>query len=141
MEALYPSQEWADQWKAAINGSSAIAELGKEWGVGFNGNFLFELRPGGGLEEITYIYLEAAGGKCSDARKLTDASGLVPGFTVSGSYADFKPIVKGEKDFIEALLKGTFKMKGDMTKVMRYAKFMRAVANTLSSFKASYLGE
>jgi len=50
-------------------------------------------------------------------------------------------VVKGERDFIEGVVKGVFKLNGDMSKVMRNAKWIRAVANSISSFEASYLGE
>ena len=141
MAVLYPSQEWCEAWQNALNNDEAVAETGKNWGVDFNGNFVFEVQPGGGLDQTVYIYLEAAAGKCSDARMVKDPSEVDPGFYVIGSYADFKPVVKGEKDFIEGVVKGIFKLKGDMSKIMRHAKFIRAVANSISSFPNEYLGE
>ena len=139
--AIYPSQEWCDEWKNAINNDEAVAKTGKKWGVDFNGNFLFKITPGGGLEETVYVYLEAAAGKCSDARVLDDPSEVEPGFVVTGSYVDFKPVVKGEADFIAAVVKGIFKMQGDIFKIMQNTKFFRAVANSISSFESEYLGE
>ncbi len=139
--ALYPSQEWCDEWKNALNNDPAVAETGKNWGVDFNGHWLFEVQPGDGLEETAYLYLETAGGKCTDAQKIDDPSTVDPGFTATGTYGNFKPVVKGEKDFIEGVVKGSFKLKGDMSKIMRNAKFIRAVANSISSFPNEYLGE
>ena len=139
--AIYPSQEWCDEWKKAINDDESVARTGKNWGVDFNGNWLFEVTPGGGLEETAYVFLKAAAGKCSDARMLEDPSEANPGFVVTGSYVDFKPVVKGEADFLAAVVKGKFKMRGDMVKIMQYAKFIRAVANSISSFESEYLGE
>lgn len=139
--ALYPSQEWCDEWKKAINDDIRVAETGKNWGLDFNGNWLFEITPGGGLEETANVYLEAEAGKCLDARMLGDPSEEDPGFVVTGSYADFKPVVKGEGDFLVAVVKGTFKIRGDMVKMMQYAKFIRAVSNSISSFESEYLGE
>ncbi|MEW6267577.1 MAG: hypothetical protein AB1641_31280 [Thermodesulfobacteriota bacterium] len=139
--ALYPSQEWCQEWQKALNNDPAVAETGKNWGVGFNGNWIFEVQPGGGLDQTVYVYLEAAAGKCTEARMLADPSEKTPGFFVLGSYADFKPVVKGEKDFIEGVVKGVFKLKGDMSKIMRHAKFIRAVANSISSFPNEYLGD
>lgn len=139
--ALYPSQEWCEKWQNALNNDPAVAEIGKNWGVDFNGNWIFQVGPGGGLDKTVYIYLEASAGKCSDARMLDDPSQKDPGFFVTGSYADFKPVVKGEKDFIEGVVKGIFKLKGDMSKIMRNAKFIRAMANSISSFENEYLGE
>jgi putative sterol carrier protein len=139
--ALYPSQEWCDEWKRAMNEDQRVADTGKNWGVDFNGNWLFEVTPGGGLAETAYVYLEAAAGKCSDARLLDDPSEGDPGFLVTGSYADFKPVVKGEADFLAAVVKGTFKLRGNMLKIMQFARFIRAVANSISSFESEYLGE
>jgi putative sterol carrier protein len=136
---LYPSQAWCDDWKEAINNDTRVAETGKNWGVDFNGNWLFIVTPGGGLEETAYIYLEAAAGKCSDARILDDPLEVEPGFIVTGSYADFKPVVKGEADFMAAVVKGTFKLQGNMVKIMQFTRFIRAVANSISSIESEYL--
>ena len=72
---------------------------------------------------------------------LKDPSERDPGFFVVGKYGDFKDVVKGDKDFIEGVVKGIFKLKGDMAKIMRNAKFIRAVANSISSFPNEHLGE
>ena len=139
--ALYPSQEWCEAWKNALNNDPAVAETGKNWGVDFKGDFVFELTPGGGLEETKYVYLGAEAGKCTDAQFMDNPGDLDPGFFIIGSYEDFKPVVKGEKDFIEGVVRGVFTLKGDMSKIMRNAKFIRAVANSISSFENEYLGE
>lgn len=139
--ALYPSQEWCDEWKNALNNDPAVAETGRNWGVDFNGHWMFQVEPGEGLEETVYIYLETQGGKCTEALILKDPAEKQPGFIAVGTYGAFKPVVKGEKDFIEGVVKGVFKLKGDMSKIMRNAKFIRAVANSISSFPSEYLGE
>ena len=139
--ALYPSQEWCNEWKKAINADEAIAKTGKNWGVGFNGNWLFFITPGEGLEKTAHVYLEAAAGKCSDARLVDVPSEVDPGFIVTGSYPDFKSVVKGDADFLAGVVKGTFKIKGDLVMIMKNAKFIRAVANSISSFESEYLSE
>lgn len=139
--ALYPSQEWCDKWKDALNNDAMVLETGKNWGVGFKGDLVFEVTPGSGLETTHYIYLNAAEGKCLESKVLADAKSVDPGFYVTGNYGDFKLVVKGEKDFIEMVVRGALKLKGDMGKIMRNAKFVRAVANSISSFPNEYLGE
>lgn len=141
MAVLYPSNEWCQEWKKAINGSDVISESGKNWGVDFNGNWLFEITPGEGLEKTTFLYLEAKAGKCTDARMVEDQSEVEVGFFCTGPYESFKSVVKGEKDFIEGVVRGIFKLKGDMTKIMLNARFIRAVANSLSTFESKFLGD
>jgi putative sterol carrier protein len=139
--ALYPSNEWCQEWQQAINSNESIEESGKKWGVDFNGNFLFEITPGGGLEKATYLYLEAKAGKCTDARLVEDPSEVDVGFFCTGAYEAFKPVIKGENDFIEGVVRGVFKLKGNMMKIMMHAKFIRAVANSLSTFPSEFLGD
>jgi putative sterol carrier protein len=141
MAVLYPSNEWCEAWKNALNSSETVQETGKDWGVGFNGDWVFELTPGGGLDRTTYLYLAAAAGKCTAAHLIDDPSEVDAGFLCTGSYEDFKQVVKGEKDFMGGVMRGIIRVKGDMTKIMRSARFIRAVADSLSSFQAEYLGE
>lgn len=141
MAALYPSQEWCDEWKKAINKNLAIKEAGKNWGVGFNGNLVFEIQPGGGLETTTHVFMAAGTGQCTECRIIADPLTVQYGFYVKGNYSDFKEVVKGNKDFIAGVVTGVFKLEGAMLKIMSHAKFIRAVANSISSFEAEYLGE
>ena len=134
MAALYPSNEWCQEWKNAINSSDAIKEAGKDWGSGFNGNWIFEIGAGGGLDNTVYMYLEAKAGECSDLRLIDDPSEFDVGFYCTGSYEDYKAAVKGVKDFIQGVVRGTFKLKGNIMKIMKYGGFIRIVANSLQTF-------
>jgi len=138
---LYPSQEWCDEWKKLINSDEAIAKTGAKWGVSFNGDWLFVITPGGGLEESAYVFLAASAGRCSEARMLDDPEEVKPGFVVTGTYPDYRSVVQGEKDFLALVVKGVFKVKGDMLKIMQNAKFIRAVSNSISRIDSEYLGD
>lgn len=141
MAVLYPSNEWCQEWKNVINSNDAAKEAGKDWGVDFNGNWIFEITPGGGLDKTTYVHLEAKAGECTDARLIDDPSAFEVGFFCTGSYEDYKAAVKGEKDFIQGVVRGTFKLKGNMMKIMKYGGFIRVVANSLQSIESEFLGE
>jgi putative sterol carrier protein len=141
MAVLYPSNEWCQEWKNAVNSSDGIREAGKDWGTGFNGNWIFEIRAGGGLENTTYMYLEAKAGECTDIRLIDDPSEVDAGFYCTGSYEDYKAAVKGEKDFIQGVVKGTFELKGNIMTVMKYGGFIRILVNSLQKFESEFLGE
>lgn len=140
---LYPSNEWCEAWKNALNNSDQVKEVSGAWGEGWNGSWVFEITPGSGLEDTAYVYIATANGgrEATDCRMLSAPSDVDHGFLCTGSYEEFKYVVKGEKDFIEGVVKGVFKVKGDMSKIMRNAKWIRAIANSISTFEASYLGE
>ena len=141
MAVLYPSNEWCEEWKKAINNSPKCVEKGKVWGVDFNGSMVFELLPSDGLTEKTYIYLDVKGGKALESRIINDLSEVDAGFICPGQYEQYKKVAKGEVDFIEGLLRGLFTLKGDMAKIMRNAQFIRGLADSISAFDSEYLGE
>ena len=141
MALLYPSNEWCQEWKNVINSSDATKEAGKDWGVDFIGNWIFEITPGSGLDKTTYVYLEAKAGECTDARLIDNPSEVEVGFYCTGSYEEFKAAVKGKKDFIQGVVRGTFKLKGNMMKIMKYGGFIRTVANSLQGIDSEFLGE
>jgi len=141
MAVLYPSNEWCEEWKKAINNSPKCVEKGKVWGVDFNGSMVFELLPSGGLTQKTYVYLDIKGGEALESRIINDLSEVDAGFICPGQYEEYKKVAKGELDFIEGLLRGRFTLKGDMAKIMRNAQFIRGLADSISSFESEYLGE
>ncbi len=141
MAVLYPSNEWCQEWKNVINSNDATKEAGKDWGIDFNGNWIFKITPGGGLDKTTYVYLEAKAGECTDARLIDDPSEVEVGFYCIGSYEEFKVAVKGEKDFIQGVVRGTFKLKGNMMKIMKYGGFIRTVVNSLQGIDSEFLEE
>ena len=141
MGVLFPSQPWADSLKKVLNEDKPFEEHGKTWGVEFKGDFLFEIQAGAGLEKTTYLYLNLKDGKVLDSIIYEDKPELDTGYVVSASYANWKPPVKGQKDFIECIIRGQLKLDGDMGRFMRYAKFARALADALDKVDAEYLGE
>jgi len=143
MAIVYPSNAWAEEWRKVVNNDKACVERGKSWGVDFNGNFVFVVEPGSGLEKVTYVYFAYRAGECTEAHLIDDPSEVEAGFVSSGSYEQFKKVVKGEADFIELTMKGVLKLKGDMSKIMRNARFVRAVADSMKNIPVSvtYLGE
>ena len=40
---LYPSKEWLEEYGRRLNQSKEYKEAGKGWGVGWNGDFIFQI--------------------------------------------------------------------------------------------------
>jgi len=142
MTVVYPSMEWCQAAKSALNNNSELLKLGKKWGIGFNGDWLYELEPGGGLEETAYVFIRYKAGECQGIKMVNDPSEVDAGFHVKGAYSDFKDLLMGKKEFIEGMVKAKFrKVKGDGKQLMRNAKFSKVFTETLRSVDAEFLGE
>lgn len=125
MSVKLPSEaeEWIGQYKDALNESAEYAEAGEGWGVGFNGDFIFEIQPDDAYDgEPVYFYLALQDGDCQDAYVTEDPDGEDWGFAFRGDYSDWKRLTNGAVDPVEGMMDGTFDLDGDMQKVMQYSQ-------------------
>ena len=112
------SDEWVREYIEHLNQSKEYEQAAKDW----EGDFLFVVEPDEGLEKPMYIYLDLYHGKARGGFVVEDPSQVKPAFEFRGKYSSWKKLIAGETDPIKGLVTGQFKLKGDMAKVMRYAK-------------------
>lgn len=125
MSIKLPSEadEWIEQYKEKLNESDQYSHAGEGWGVGFNGDFLFEIQPDGEYDgDPVYFYLELQDGACHDAYVTDDPESEDWGFAFRGTYTNWKKLTAGEVDPVEGMMDGTFELDGDMQKVMQYSQ-------------------
>lgn len=67
LEEYWPTSRWLERYRAALNDNEELTEKGEGWGVGWNGDFIFEIRnvPGdertiGDLPEEIWGVLQTA---------------------------------------------------------------------------------
>lgn len=138
----FSTKEWMNEYGKLINESDEYAEAGEGWGVDYNGDFVFivedfpiddisiEDLPENIQEQvdeyvsdnIVYFYLGLKDGECTGTEVLESPDGKEHGFELSGSYENWKKLVKGELDVVEGMMGGDFELEGDMSKQMKYTK-------------------
>lgn len=116
------ADEWIEAWRDELNASEAYAEAGEGWGIGFNGDFLFEIRPDDTYDgEPIALFVGLEDGECTEAYRTDDAEGEDWGFAFRGDYSDWKSLVHGEVGAVEGMMDGQFDLDGDMQKVLQYS--------------------
>ena len=160
----FPTTDWLDEYVKRLNESKELAESGKGWGVGWNGDFIFQLDdlpvekidklPEGDLKEYmkgltekyvtgktTYTYIQLKDGKCLGARVVKDPSEVQAGFKLSGPYECWKKLAKAETDATKLVLTGKMKLQGDMSKIMRYIKAAQIMGKIASEVPTEFIDE
>ena len=125
MAYALPSEadEWIEEWRDQLNASEEYAEAGEGWGIGFNGDFLFEIRPDDVYDgESVYLFVALQDGECTDACRTDDPEGADWGFAFRGDYEDWKRLIRGEVGAVEGMMDGEFDLDGDMQKVLQYSQ-------------------
>lgn len=130
----FPSDEWIEAYKEALNGEAGegFQKASEEW----EGDFLFVINPDDKFEETVHLYIDLYHGKCRDAKMFTDASAVPEAeFQYIGKYANWEKLLKGKIDPIRGLLMRKFKLVGNKAKLMRspVAKELVKTARTIDS--------
>lgn len=124
MAIALPSEadQWIDAWQENLNESEEYTEAGSGWGVGFNGDFLFEIQPDDLYDgEPVNLFVGLEDGTCTDAYVTDDPEGEDFGFAFRGNAGDWKGMIDGDIDPMEGMMDGKFDLEGDMQKVMQYS--------------------
>ena len=144
--AKFGTPEYAKLLVEAINSNEAYAKAADWW----EGNFIFDVEPHGGLDHPIKIWVGLYHGKCTGCKVLGegeeftllnkgDKSSGKPNeveFVYSAKMDVWEKILKKELDPIRALLSGQAKVQGDMPKILRAtdaAKELVASATTIET--------
>jgi putative sterol carrier protein len=142
----FGSAEWAELFMKAVNANEAYAKAADWW----EGDFIFQIDPHGGLDKQIRVWVGLHHGKCTGCQVLKDdedihllEKGEKPSgkpFEVEYIYASridvWEKILKKELDPIRALLSGQARVTGDMPKILRAteaAKELVASATTIET--------
>lgn len=134
----FPSEEWINEFCRRINQNEEYREKGSEWGVDFNGDFVFVIEPDDGLDEHEYFFIGFEGGECTGARKLDDPDEVEYGFKYIGEYSNWKKLVEGAVGPIDGLMTGKFGLEGDMSKVLEFNESAQIIIEEVEAIDVEY---
>ncbi|MCI4361188.1 MAG: SCP2 sterol-binding domain-containing protein, partial [Thermoplasmata archaeon] len=84
------------------------------------------------------IHLDLFHGTCRSATFHPDASALSSEFVYEGQRQDWTRLLRGELDPVQALLKGTFKVRGNLPKLMRFTRAATLLASTAAAVPTEF---
>jgi putative sterol carrier protein len=114
----FPSEEWFLRYVEELNASEEYQEAAKDW----EGDFVYVILPDKGLEKEYCYYLDLYHGKCREHHPLESRGSKKAEFMLMGKYRNWRKIGEGKLDGMKAILTGRMKLKGSMSKVMKYTK-------------------
>ncbi|AGK62137.1 Putative sterol carrier protein [Archaeoglobus sulfaticallidus PM70-1] len=119
------TQEWIEKYMEVLNTSKEYENAAKDW----EGDFLFVIEPDDELDSPKYAYIDLYHGKARKGFVVNDPSEVNPAYVFSGKFSNWKKLLNGEIDPIKGLITRKFTLKGNMAKVMRYAKAAKVLVD------------
>jgi putative sterol carrier protein len=129
----FPSAEWAAAYQLALNENTAYREAAKAW----VGDILLLVRTADPNAPAPGIHLELAHGGCQSAVFHADARSVPSEFVYEGTPENWQRLMRHEIDPVKAILEGTFKVRGNLAKLMRFTRAAKELVETASNVPAS----
>ena len=124
----FPSAEWTDAFRIALNNDRAYREAGKVWTFG-SVALIIRSDANQGLEQFAGIILDVHEGECRGARFVEGARDPDDAeFVIVGSYSRWKEVIEGKLDPMKAMMEGKLKLsRGDLPTIIRFVEPSRAL--------------
>lgn len=129
----FPSAEWAAAYQKALNENSAYREAARAW----VGDIMLLLRPADANSPAPGVLLELADGGCQNATYHADARAIPSEFVYEGTPENWQRLMRHELDPIKAILDGTFRVRGNLAKLMRFTRAAKELVETASNVPSS----
>jgi putative sterol carrier protein len=125
MTYRFPSDEWIKAMAEEVNKSEAYQKSAAKW----EGDFYFVAEPGPGVPEPVVLYIDLWHGEARDAYAVDNEGVMSPEFIIRAPVATWRRVIEKKLDPIQGMITGKLKLKGTMSKIMRFPKAAAELVN------------
>jgi putative sterol carrier protein len=113
--ATFPNPEWIQALMDKLNTDQKYAQVAARW----EGDIMVLVEPGGPLTERIAYYLDLWHGTCRSAYVVGPLLEKSAAFTLKAPYENYRQIIKGDLDPMQAMLTRKLSVQGNMAVLMR----------------------
>jgi putative sterol carrier protein len=137
----FPSPEWAEAYKDAINSNPAYKSASKDWTHGVVA-MIVKADPHLRIDEDTALWLDVHGGECRGCKLVSGAAAQAASFVIVADYARWKLVIKKELDPIKGMMQGKLRLtKGHMPTIVKYVHSSRELVESTSRVPTKFRDE
>ncbi|MBP9113951.1 MAG: SCP2 sterol-binding domain-containing protein [Polyangiaceae bacterium] len=137
----FPTQDWANAYKDALNQSATYKEAAKDWTHG-SVSMIVKANPSIGIATDIGLILDVDQGNCRAATVVSAEEAQAAPFVIVAEYSQWKSVMKGELDPIKGMMQGKLKLtKGHMPTIVKYVHSNRALVSTIANVATKFPDE
>lgn len=125
MAYKFPSEEWAQGFLVEINKSEAYRKSAANW----EGDFYFMVDGVPGQPKPQLMYIDLWHGEARSACLVADEADKKPEFVIRAPMSTWRRVIEKKLDPIQGMVTGQLKLKGTLSKVMRFPKAAAELVN------------
>jgi putative sterol carrier protein len=137
----FPSVEWTQAYRDAINANEAYKTAGKDWTHGVVA-MIVKADPTLKIPEDVGMWLDVNQGSCRECKLVSAAEAQEAPFVIVADYARWKQVIKRELDPIKGMMQGKLKLtKGHMPTIVKYVNASRELVESTSRVETKFRDE
>jgi hypothetical protein len=139
--ATFPSKEWSEEAVRLLNADPERSLAGRGWQGDIG--VIVDAEPGR-LERAFVVHLVPRESRIESLRVLDDPDDLdelEPAYLARAPYTVWKQLLQGSLDPVEAVLRRSISVKGDLQQLMERLRFKGIADRVLAGLKTEYVDE
>ncbi|MBN1654682.1 MAG: SCP2 sterol-binding domain-containing protein [Deltaproteobacteria bacterium] len=140
MTYRFPSKEWTEAYRQAVNSNPAYAEAGKDWTHGTVA-LVVKADPTIGIEKDMAMLLDVHRGVCrstryDEAEKVREEAA----FVVEAGYDLWREVIDGKLDPTKGMMQGKLRLtKGHLPTMIRYVQSSKQLVASAAQVPTDFL--
>jgi putative sterol carrier protein len=141
MPIPFPSPEWVQAYKEAINANANYKTAAKDWTHGVVA-MVVKAAPELGIAEDLAMWLDVHEGVCRETKLLPAKDAQGANFVIEADYPKWKSVIRKELDPIKAMMQGKLKVtKGNMPTLVKYVHSNRELVESATHVDTQFRDE
>jgi putative sterol carrier protein len=137
----FPSVEWCDAYKDAINANQGYKVAAKDWTHGPVA-MVVTAEPAIGIAEDTGMWLDVHQGECRACRLVTRDEADKAAFVIVASYARWKEVIRRELDPTKGMMQNKLKLaKGHMPTIVKFVTSNKELVESTTRVPTQFVDE
>lgn len=133
----FPSAEWLDAYKDAINASETYREVAADWEGDIT--YVVEPDPDHGLTDEVWGWVDLHRGTCRDARVVTPEEGERARYVIRAPYSTWKQVLQGRLEPIKGMTQGKLRLRGDLPEISRQREAAQVLVKIASTVQTTFM--
>ncbi len=142
MAYVFPSADWTQAYKDAVNNNSEYRKAAQSWTHGTVA-MVVTAEPSLGIATNVALLLDVHEGVCRGSDYFSDAEQAIDkaNFVIEANYARWKEVVQGKLEPIKAMMQGKLKLsKGSLPTMIRYVDASRELVESAANVPTEFVG-
>jgi putative sterol carrier protein len=137
----FPSAQWCDSFKDALNANVNYRAAGREWTHGPVA-MVVTAEPSIGLHEDAAMWLDVHQGQCNGCRLVSREEAEKAPFVIVATYARWKSVIRKELDPTKAMMQNRLRLtKGHMPTMVKFVTSNKELVESTCRVPTKFLDE